>query len=249
MVGINWRVGDLSSAYASVSSSFETPTTTELTNRPEGIGGLNADLKPQRGVAYEVGYKGMHARGVRFDVALFRIVTRDELIAFQVPNGQGRQFFRNAGRTTRGGLEAGASGPAGPVTLGAAATWLRYVYDEFTVSGTDFAGNRVPGVAPLTVNAFASVAPWWGLVAIEASRVGRVAVNNANTSWADAYTLLNARVAIRPSTGPWLEPVLGVDNLLDRTYASNVVVNASGGRFYEPGPGRTVYFALRVGTR
>lgn len=249
MVGVNWRVGPLASAYASVSTSFETPTTTELTNRPEGIGGLNAELKPQRGVAYEVGYKGMHAGGLRYDLALFRVVTRDELIAFQVPNGQGRQFFRNAGRTTRGGLEAALSGPAGPVTLGASATWLRYVYDEFTVSGTDFAGNRVPGVAPAMASAFASVAPSWGLVAIEASRVGRVAVNNANTAWADPYTLVNARIALRPDAALRIEPVLGVDNLFDRTYAANVVVNASGGRFFEPGPGRTLYVAMRIGSR
>lgn len=247
MVGVNWRIGPLASAYASVSTSFETPTTTEMTNGPDFAGGLNADLKPQRGVAYEVGYKAMGANGVRVDLALFRIVTRDELIAFQNP--QGRQYFRNAGRTTRGGAEAGVSGTAGPIALGASATWLRYLYDEFTVSGTSFKGNRVPGVAPVSAGAFASLAQSWGLVALEASRVGRMAVNNANTAWAEGYTLLNARVALRPRASVMIEPVVGVDNLFDRTYASNVVVNASGGRFYEPGPGRTVYVALRMGTR
>jgi iron complex outermembrane receptor protein len=250
MLGVNWRVGVLSSAYASVSTSFETPTTTELANRPEGVGGLNTDLKPQRGVSYEVGYKGSSAGGIRYDVALFTIITEDELIPFQVPGAAtGRVFFRNAGQTTRRGVEGSVSGAAGPVSLGAAATWLRYAYDDFVVAGTSFEGNRVPGVAPSTVSAFASVSPRWGLAAIEAQRVGKVAVNNANTDWADGYTLLHARVAFRPSTRLAMEPVVGVDNIFDQTHASNVVVNAAGGRYYEPGPGRTFWLGVRMGTR
>ena len=250
MFGVNWRIGTLSSAYASVSTSFETPTTTELANRPEGVGGLNADLKPQRGVSYEVGYKGAHSSGIRYDLALFTIVTEDELIGFQVPGAAaGRQFFRNAGQTTRRGVEGSISGSSGPVSLGATATWLRYVYDDFVVAGTSFNGNRVPGVAPMTVSAFASVQPRWGLASVETVRVGRLAVNNANTAWADGYYLVNARLAFRPATRLSMEPVVGVDNVFDRTWASNVVVNAAAGRYYEPGPRRTYYVGVRMGTR
>jgi iron complex outermembrane receptor protein len=43
--------------------------------------------------------------------------------------------------------------------------------------------------------------------------------------------------------------VFGIDNLFDKTYASNVVVNAARGRFYEPGAGRTYYLSIRMGTR
>jgi iron complex outermembrane receptor protein len=250
MFGVNYRIGLLSSAYASVSTSFETPTTTELANRPEGVGGLNTELKPQRGVSYEVGFKGARASGLRYDLALFTIITEEELIPFQVPGAAaGRQFFRNAGQTTRRGAEASIATMTGPVSLGASATWLRYVYDDFTVAGTSFEGNRVPGVAPLTLAAFASVSPSWGLIALEGVHVGKQAVNNANTSWADRYQLLNARVAFRPNTRLSLEPVVGVENIFDKTYASNVVVNAAGGRFYEPGPGRTFYVGVRMGTR
>lgn len=250
MLGVNWRVSPLSSAYASVSTSFETPTTTELANRPEGVGGLNADLKPQRGMSYELGYKAARTNGLSYDLALFTIITEDELIGFQVPGAQaGRQFFRNAGQTTRRGVEGRVSGRTGPVSLGLAAAWLRYVYDEFVVAGTDYDGNRVPGVAPVSISAFANHSTRWGFIALEGTRVGRVAVNNANTAWADAYTLLNARVAWRAPTRLAMEPVIGVDNVFDRTYASNVVVNAAGGRYYEPGTGRTFWFGVRMGTR
>jgi iron complex outermembrane receptor protein len=250
MFGVNWRIGTLSSAYASVATSFETPTTTELANRPEGVGGLNADLKPQRGVSYELGYKGARQNGLSYDLALFTIITEDELIPFQVPGAAaGRVFFRNAGQTTRRGAEGSIAGTSGPLSLGLAATWLRYVYDEFVVAGTSFNDKRVPGVAPVTVSAFANHSTRWGLIALEGVRVGRVAANNDNTAWADAYTLLNARFSYRAPTRLAMEPVVGVDNIFDRTYVSNVVVNAAGGRYYEPGPGRTFWFGIRMGTR
>jgi iron complex outermembrane receptor protein len=249
MVGFNWRVGLLSSAYVTVSTSFETPTTTELANQPDGSGGLNTELEPQRGIAYEVGFKGLRLNGLRYDVALFRIDTEDELIPFEVPGGGGRRFFRNAGQTSRLGLEGAVSGQAGPVALGTTATWLRYVYEDFTVDGTSLEGNRVPGVSPLVVAAYASVSPTWGMVALEAQRVGRQAVDDANTAHADAYVVANARVALRFPTQLAVEPVFGIDNLFDTTYASNVVVNAARGRFYEPGAGRTYYLSIRMGTR
>jgi iron complex outermembrane receptor protein len=104
-------------------------------------------------------------------------------------------------------------------------------------------------VAPVTVNAFASLSPRWGLVAVELMHAGRVPVNNANTAWADSYQVVNARVAFRPQTSFALEPVVGVENIFDKTWASNVVVNAAGGRYYEPGPLRTFYVGLRMGTR
>jgi iron complex outermembrane receptor protein len=249
MIGVNWRVGPLASAYASVSTSFETPTTTELANQPDGSGGLNTELDPQSGIAYELGFKGQRLNGLRYDIALFRIDTEDELIPFEVPGGGGRRFFRNAGQTSRLGMEAAVSGQAGPVSLGTTATWLRYVYEDFALAGTSFEGKRVPGVSPIVIAAYASLSPTWGLVALEAQRVGRQAVDDANTAWADAYVLANARVALRLPTQLAVEPVFGIDNIFDKTYASNVVVNAARGRFYEPGAGRTYYLSIRMGTR
>jgi iron complex outermembrane receptor protein len=43
--------------------------------------------------------------------------------------------------------------------------------------------------------------------------------------------------------GPWAE----VANLTDTDYVGSVTVNAFGGRFYEPAPGRTLNMGLQVG--
>ena len=39
-------------------------------------------------------------------------------------------------------------------------------------------------------------------------------------------------------------PFIGVTNLFDQGYVSSVVLNAVGGRYYEPAPGRTIYVGL-----
>jgi iron complex outermembrane receptor protein len=40
-------------------------------------------------------------------------------------------------------------------------------------------------------------------------------------------------------------PFVGIANVFDETYVASVVPNAFGGRYYEPGPGRT--FQVGVG--
>ena len=41
-------------------------------------------------------------------------------------------------------------------------------------------------------------------------------------------------------------PFLALSNLLDREYVTSVVVNAFGGRYFEPGPGRTLQMGVAV---
>jgi iron complex outermembrane receptor protein len=44
-----------------------------------------------------------------------------------------------------------------------------------------------------------------------------------------------------------LAPFIGINNAFNHQYVSSVVINAARGRFYEPAPGRNVYFGLSVG--
>lgn len=246
MVGIIVRPGPDWSLYANVATSFETPTTTELANQPDGSGGLNRDLKPQRGRTVEAGVKGLVGGRLRYDVAAFAISTDDELIPFEIPNSGGRRYFRNAGRTSRQGVELGLTAALGALDIGAALAHLTYEYDAFTVDTTVLDGKRVPGVAPLTTSMFATWSRRLGFITVEAQHASRSPVDDRNTAYAAGYVLWNARAGI---TAPWargIAPVIGIENAFDRTYAANVVTNASRGRFFEPGAGRRVYAALTV---
>lgn len=247
MLGVAFRVRPALSVYANLASSFETPTTTELANRPDGSAGLNRDLKPQRGRTIESGVKGVVGSRLFVDLALFDIATRDELIPFEIPNSGGRRYFRNAGETSRRGAEFGVTAALGTVDLGATLTRLSYSYEDYLVGTTRLDGKDVPGVAPMTASLFATARRRLGFVTLEMQQASRTAADDANVNFAPGWVLWNARIGLTPRNRFGVDPVVGIDNLFDRHYAANIVTNATRGRFFEPGAGRRVYVAVRVG--
>lgn len=247
MLGVSVRARPTLAVYANVASSFETPTTTELANRPDGSAGLNRDLQPQRGRTLEFGAKGIVARRVFVDFALFTIATKDELIPFEIPNSGGRRYFRNAGETSRRGVELSASTTLGALDLGGNVSTLRYTYEDYLVGTTRLDGKKVPGVAPLSSSLFATARRRFGFVTVEMQQGARTAADDANANYAPGWVLWNARLGASQLAGGRVQPVVGVDNLFDRAYAANIVTNATRGRFFEPGAGRRVYVSLRVG--
>ena len=72
LVGFVARLGALHSAYANVSTAFETPTATELANKPDGSAGINPSLDPQYATTVEAGLKGALFGRVRYDALALR---------------------------------------------------------------------------------------------------------------------------------------------------------------------------------
>jgi iron complex outermembrane receptor protein len=247
MVGILARLSESQSAYANISSAFETPTATELGNQPNGAAGINRDLQPQRSTTYEVGVKGVGRSGLQYNAALFATSVHDELIPFDIPGGGGRRFFRNAGRTSRRGVELGAGIAIGRLDLGGAYTYANYRFVDFTVDTAHYAGNRIPGIPRQTFQASAAVRSAIATLVTEATLADRMFVNDANSESAPGYAIFNARVVSSALwSGSGVELVLGAQNLFDTKYVSSVSVNAAGGKFYEPGSQRSVYVGLSL---
>ncbi|MDQ6770639.1 MAG: TonB-dependent receptor [Gemmatimonadota bacterium] len=247
MVGFLARLSPLQSAYANISTAFETPTATELGNQPSGAAGINRDLKPQRSVTYEIGVKGVRSSGWQYNAALFATTVRDELIPYDIPGGGGRRYFRNAGRTSRRGVELGTGLTAGPLELGGAYTYANYRFVDFTVDTAHFAGNQIPGIPRQTLQASATARSFLGTLVTEATFSDRMAVNDANSERSPGYAIVNARLVSSASMGlSGAEITLGAQNLFNRRYVSSVSVNAAGGKFYEPGSQRSLYIGVSL---
>jgi iron complex outermembrane receptor protein len=247
MVGLLARLGPLQSAYANVSTAFETPTATELGNQPSGAAGINRELKPQRSVTYEVGLKGVRATGWQYNAALFATRVQDELIPYDIPASGGRRYFRNAGRTSRRGVELGTGLTAGVFDLGGAYTYANYRFVDFTVDTAHYAGNRIPGIPRQTFQASAAVRSVVGTLVTEATFADRMFVNDANSEKSPGYGILNARLVSIASMGlSSAEITLGAQNIFNRKYISSVNVNAAGGKFYEPGSQRSLYVGVSL---
>ena len=229
--------------FASYSTAFETPTTTELTG--EGRPGLDPELQPERTRGFEVGARGT-APDVRldFDVALFYLRIRDRLMPFQTEEGGDQVFYRSAGESNHRGLEAAASWRFMPDwELG-----LTYTAGRLVFQGGDLDGNRIPGVPDQRLYAHlqAERQGLWARLGVEA--VSAYFADDANEAENDSYALLDAHLG-HAGIGVGearLQPFLKVSNLLDTRYNGSVIINAFGGRYFEPAPGRTVQVGLNL---
>jgi iron complex outermembrane receptor protein len=251
-LGVSVSAAPWLAVYGNVATSFQTPTTTELANRPSGAGGFNPELGPERTRSLEVGAKAR--RGTAWvEVAAYRARIDSMLIGFEVAGFAGRQFYRNAGQAQHRGIEAGAGVRAlQALTLRAAYTYTDARFRRYVVGTTDLRGNRVPGIAPHRLDATAYWRPARGLFAgldLRHESATPVADDDAaGLLSSPAYTVVDLR-------GGWTElragrvrlsPSLGITNLFDADYNTSVVVNAARGRYYEPGPGRAVYGGVEV---
>jgi iron complex outermembrane receptor protein len=235
--------------YGNISTAFETPTTTELVNRPDGAGGINPQLEPQRAVSYEMGLKGQLGVSADYQLALYRADVTNELIPFEVPANPGRTFFANAGSALHRGVEfAFGWRPSTGFQLRGEYTHTDARFTEFELGGENFDGNHIPGVAPNRAEILFSFDARAGLYATASGRyVDAVPVNNANNAAAPSYVVADIRLGWNrvPLASTFWSPFVGISNILDKTYVSAVVPNAFGGRYFEPGPGQSLWFGLR----
>jgi iron complex outermembrane recepter protein len=253
-VGLLWSPIEQANLYLSYSTAFETPTTTEFAN-PLG-GGFNPDLTNQTAKSYEVGVKGTLATEIplRYDVAVFRVDVKDELVPFEVDGFTGRTFFQNAGESTRKGFELALSAQVLPtLSTSLAYSYIDAKFGDFQTNAGSFGGNLIPGVPEDQIHAelaYRNPRGWYGV--LDLLYVGDFLADNANQVRTESYRVSNLRFGYEADLGSWnLSPFVGISNLLDEKYNSNVRINAAAGRYYEPAPGRSIHVGvgLRYGFR
>ncbi len=246
-LGAVWYLSPRLIPYANVSRSFETPTTTELARCEAG--GFVEDLDAQEAVTYEIGANGQLTPRLRYSAAMFHTRGRDEIISRGCPGQPGRDFFVNAGRTTRNGIELGLDAElTRRWTASLAYTFSDFEFDRFRTGGESFDGRTIPGIPRhvLYVEAGYRHESGW-FAAVDALFTGELFADNANSVENGDSFVLDSRVGYTRHAGSWeIEGYLGVNNILDEAYNGNVRINAFGGRYFEPAPERNGYAGLRV---
>ena len=248
MVALLWQPMDYLNLYAKYSTSFETPTTTELAN-PNGSGGFNPDLLPQLATNYEVGAKGQLPNSLSYELALFHIDVEDELIRFGLPAFPGRDFFRNAGQSTRQGLEAAiAFMPIQHLTVSANYTYSDFEYDDYSTTAGVFDGNAIPGLPPHQAYAELNYQHPSGFYVVwDLLWTDEIFANDANTRIDDDSTVSNVRAGYKGEWGKWnISPFVGLNNITNNSYNTNIRINDPVNRFYEPAPEFNVYTGLSI---
>lgn len=241
--GLSYLLLPAVSIYGNVATAFQTPTTTELANRPSGAGGFNPDLQPERTHSHEVGVRG-RTRSLSYSLALYDMRIDNELIPFQVASAPDRQFYRNAGTARHRGVDADFTAELAPsVRMNSSYSFTDARYVAYAVASgsrvTSYATHRVPGVAPNIASLALQVGnPSTRFVSVEERYRSNIPVNDANTTSSPASVVTNTRgtIALRR-----VSLFAGIDNVFGEVYNTSVSINGFGGRYFDPAAGRTVY--------
>lgn len=249
-IGLSYAVLPALSLYANVATGFQTPTTTELANRPNGAGGFNPTLQPERTHSHEAGAKG-RAGAFEYNLAAYDMRIDDELIPFEVASAPGRRFYRNAGTARHRGIDADATAELAPdVRVQGSYSFTDARYVTYSVASgattTSYATNRVPGVAPNLASLALQIGdPALRFVSVEERYRSDIPVNDANSAQAPASLVTNVRATVGVAG---VSLFGGVDNVFGYVYDTSVSINAFGGRDFDPAAGRTFYAGINLST-
>ena len=250
-VGASVRVGG-ATVYSNLSTSFESPTTTELVNTSNGTVGFNTDLGPQRSVSVELGSRGQLGASVDYSIAGFVTRIRDAII--QVREVDGRAFFANAGKVRNRGIEAGLGvSPWSWLRFQGAYTFADYEFSEYRIPNgatTDtLDGKRLAGVPRHFLRATLTARRGPVVIELDQTTAGEVFADDRNTQKVDGWGLgiTSARVSGSGDMGALrLEPFVAANNIFGRKYIGSVNLNGTFGRILEPAPGRSAYVGMEV---
>ncbi|MEX2344575.1 MAG: TonB-dependent receptor plug domain-containing protein [Balneolaceae bacterium] len=230
--------------FVNVSTSFESPTTTEFKNRPGGATGFNKDLNPERTIGIEAGNRGViRSLDLEYDVTLFGMRVQDLIIPFD-EDEEGRVYYRNEGNTIHTGLESWFRlQPIDALSF----EWM-YTYLHVKFLDGDYEGNNIPGVAPHRFSTTSTLYAGNHRLSLDLEWVGDYFLNSSNTSSSERYALLNGRWLFNGlSWEGWsIQPFVSVHNIFNENYTTSVSVNAFGGRYFEPGSHRSFHGGLSI---
>lgn len=211
-------------------------------NRPGGGNGFNPDIEPEQTLGLEIGTRGtLLSSALTFDLTLYRLWISDLLFPYQL-EANGPTYYRNQGETSHRGIEASLrydlSGSL-QADITYTLTDAEFVLAE-TLDNSTLKGKKVPGVAEHRLSGVVRWRPGSLWLSAHPHYVSEYPVDNLNTAYNPAYFVVDVRASyhrIRFGDDSGITPFLSVNNLLDASYNGSVVVNAFGGRYYEPAAG------------
>jgi len=254
-IGISHLATDNISLYSNISHGFSPPTISE-TLLPNGQ--INTAIKPETGWNFEIGTRGSIINNkLLFNLALFRLDIRNLLVARRTAEDQ---FIGvNAGRTRHDGLELSLNYKLIDVKAISISSYLSYslndfIFKEFIDDDQDFSGNDLTGVPSKILNTGIDINTGFGLYgSVNFQYVGSFPITDNNSLFTDSYKLTNIKMGyVLPILKKLkLNTFIGVDNVFDEIYASQILINANsfGGnapRYFYPGNPINYYIGIQL---
>lgn len=254
-VGINYKIAHSLSLFGNISHGFSTPTFEE-TLLPEGT--INAEIKPESGWNFETGARANFGSRLQATVSYYRIYIKNLLVARRT--GEDAYVGVNAGESLHPGMEAEMKwyvlkpGSYPSLVVNGNVTLANYHFRDFVDGDNNFSGNLLPGTARTTWLLAGDFQPVENIGLRVWNRfVGKMPVNDANSTFSDAYGLANLEAKFKAKAKTLqIEVKSGIQNIFDVNYAGMLLVNAPAAgsaqpRYYYPGNPRNYFFSLLIG--
>jgi len=255
-IGLLWKVRDDTNAYMNYGKGFQTPNSIQMAYKDSGSlassgAGPNLGLSGSNSNNYEVGIKSFLNQNTRLNVAVFRVVTNNEIaVDF---SGTYTSYFNVPVQTSRNGLEISLDSKLEHnFNAYAAYTYMDAKYDGSDITKNIVSGNTIPGTFKNQLYGELSwMYPSLGFTtAVESVNNSKTYANDLNTAFASGYSIVNIRAGFKQEISNWrFSEYARVDNIFDRDYISAVRINDSNGEFYEAGAGRNYIVGLSASYR
>lgn len=249
-LGATYAFSDSLNGFATYNHSFRAPSEGQLF-RPaatttavlaQQIVAGNLALKPIKVDSYETGLRGKSAAGLSYEVSLYRMVKRDDILTQKDP-ATNAPVSVNGGQTLHRGVEIGVAMPlADALKLEVAYSYAKHTYDSWVTNNANFTGKEMALAPRVIANTRLSYAPGFmhgGNFAAEVVSLGSYWMDDANTTKYSGHNLLNLSANYRIDGE--LELFAKVNNLSGRRFAEST----SGTTTYAPGMPRTLYLGIQ----
>ncbi|MGE5847081.1 MAG: TonB-dependent receptor family protein [Ignavibacteria bacterium] len=262
--GLFFKPSVYSKIFLNYSTSFQTPTASELSNRPDTEGGFNPDLKPESIYQFELGSDLLfNELNTSFSASVYYLNFSDLIIPYQIQNSE-ETYFRNAGKAENKGVEITVDSKISEkVNAVLSYSLMNFKFKDYVVESNNnffqLAGNKVPGIPMQNFYFRLLYENEPGLNAdISFSWFDRYFTNDFNgpppgiilpeeNYINQDYLKTDLKLGYDLKFNLFdLEIFLGMNNIFDKKYNGSVVQNAAGERFFEPAPGRNWLAGVRV---
>ncbi len=264
-IGLVQVINKNMSAHASISYGYSPPPTWEINNFD---GTLNTSIRPEDGVNYEIGIRGDIGSKLNYDITAYRMFLSNAIVP--MVNAYGNTQYRNAGKTDQKGIEATLSYLAlgdRERTITLLKPWISiskadyrfknylvetFDWSSYSIVKKDNSGNKVTGVVPFNLVAGVDIDTKPGIYFNTVFYYyDRAPMNDANTAYSNAYSLLNAKLGYKTMTGHFgFDLFAGVNNAFDAKYSSLISLNADANgepaAWFNPSPGINFYGGIKL---
>ena len=247
-VGASYNFSPEAGLYASWGQGFLPPTTEELSNNPDHLGGFNVNLLPSTSQGEEVGTRGHVGQQFSYDVTFFHLSTDNDFGRYRVTSRPLETFYRNAGSSRRYGIETSIGWfPVADMAIRAAYTWSDFKYTNIKSLFGEFSNSVIPNspTHQLYIDGEYTFDSHW-VVGVGANIQSGWFIDQSNVTSVDGFALVNPRVAYRWTGASYRGEIsLAARNVFGQQYVAFTEPDPDGNS-YQPGPTREVFLGVRI---